>query len=49
MKRINVKVPDELHTRIKIAVAVEKTEISEVIREFLEKYVERVEKKLKSK
>jgi metal-responsive CopG/Arc/MetJ family transcriptional regulator len=47
MKRINVKVPDELHTRVKIAVAQEKTEISEVLRKFLEQYVERVEKKLK--
>jgi hypothetical protein len=47
MKRINVKVSDELHARIKIAVAVERTEISDVIRKFLEKYVEQVEKKKK--
>jgi metal-responsive CopG/Arc/MetJ family transcriptional regulator len=47
MKRINVKVPDDLHTRIKIAVAVEKTDISEVIRQFLGKYLEKVEKKPK--
>jgi len=47
MKRVNIKVPDELHTRVKVAVALEKTEISEVIRKFLEQYVERVEKKLK--
>jgi metal-responsive CopG/Arc/MetJ family transcriptional regulator len=47
MKRINIKVPDDLHTRVKVAVALEKTEISEVIREFLEKYVEKVERKLK--
>jgi metal-responsive CopG/Arc/MetJ family transcriptional regulator len=47
MKRINVKVPDELHTRVKVAVALEKTDISEVIRKFLEQYVEKIEKKLK--
>lgn len=45
MKRINVKVPDELHTRVKVAIALEKTEISEVVRRFLEQYVEKIEKK----
>jgi hypothetical protein len=47
MKRINVKVSDDLHTRIKVAVALEKTEISDVIRKYLEQYVEKVEKKKK--
>jgi metal-responsive CopG/Arc/MetJ family transcriptional regulator len=45
MKRLTVKLPDELHTRMKVAVALEKTEISEVVRKFLEQYVEKVEKK----
>jgi metal-responsive CopG/Arc/MetJ family transcriptional regulator len=45
MKRINIKVPDELHMRVKVAVAMEKTEISEVVRKFLERYVEKIEKK----
>ena len=49
MKRINVKVPDDLHMRVKVAVALEQTEISEVIRKFLEQYVERVEKKKQKK
>jgi hypothetical protein len=45
MKRLNVKLPDELHVRLRVAVALEQTDISEVVREFLEKYVEKVERK----
>jgi len=47
MKRLNVHIPEELHTRLKVAVAQEKTGISEIIRNFLEQYVEKVEKKHK--
>jgi metal-responsive CopG/Arc/MetJ family transcriptional regulator len=45
MKRLNIKLSDDLHTRLKVAVALEQTEISEVVRKFLEQYVERIEKK----
>jgi metal-responsive CopG/Arc/MetJ family transcriptional regulator len=45
MKRLNIHIVDELHTRVKIAVAIDKTDISEVVRKLLEKYVEEVEKK----
>lgn len=45
MKRLNIKLPDDLHTRLKVAVALEQTEISEVVRKFLEQYVEKIERK----
>jgi metal-responsive CopG/Arc/MetJ family transcriptional regulator len=44
MKRLNIKLPDDLHTRLKVAVALEQTNISEVVRKFLEQYVAKVEK-----
>jgi len=49
MKNLNVHVSDEFHARLKMAVVLEKTDISKVVRRFLEKYVEKVEKKRKSK
>ena len=45
MKRLNVQLSDEFHARLRVAVALDKTEISEVVRKFLEKYVAEVEKK----
>ncbi len=45
MKRLNVKLPDDFHARMKVCVALERTEISDVIRDFLAKYIAEIEKK----
>jgi metal-responsive CopG/Arc/MetJ family transcriptional regulator len=49
MKRLNVKLPDELHARLRVAVALEQTDISNVVRSFLQEYVEKIEKKHKKR
>jgi predicted DNA-binding protein len=47
MKHFNMKLPDELHKRFKIACAHEGKEMSEVVRKCVENFVEKAEKKLK--
>ncbi len=47
MRNFNVKIPEELHKRFKIACVHDGKEMSEVVRKCIEDYVERVEKKLK--
>ena len=47
MKNLNIHVSDEFHARLKVATALNKTDISTVVRKLLEDYVEKVEKKLK--
>jgi metal-responsive CopG/Arc/MetJ family transcriptional regulator len=42
MKRFTIILPEELHTRFKIACTLEGTEMSEVIRGFMEEYAERI-------
>jgi len=49
MKRLNIKLSDEFHTRLRVAVALEQTDVSTVVRKFLEQYVEKVEKKKNKK
>jgi len=49
MKTFNVKIPEELHMRFKIACVRERKEMSEVVRNAIENFVEKAEKKLKSK
>lgn len=49
MKNLNVHLSDELHKRFKIACAQEGKELSEVVRKWIENYVEWSQKKLKSK
>jgi metal-responsive CopG/Arc/MetJ family transcriptional regulator len=45
MKRLNVYLPEELHTRLKVHCALNKTDMSEVIRRLLEEYLAREERK----
>ncbi len=47
MRILQVKMTDELHKRFKLACVHEEKEMSELIRAWIEKYVEQVEKKLK--
>lgn len=47
MHILNVKISDELHKRFKIACVHEGKEMSEVVRAWIEKYVEKVEMKQK--
>jgi len=47
MSRLNLHVPDELHRRFKIACVQEGKEMSELVRKWIEDYVEKTEKKLK--
>jgi hypothetical protein len=45
MRNFNMKIPDELHTRFKIACTLEGTDMSEVLRKAIEDYVAKVEKR----
>jgi metal-responsive CopG/Arc/MetJ family transcriptional regulator len=47
MKTFNVKIPEDLHKRFKIACAHEEKEMSEIVRKAIEDFVEKSEKKLK--
>jgi metal-responsive CopG/Arc/MetJ family transcriptional regulator len=47
MQRYNVNLPEELHTRFKVVCALERKDMSEVVRKLIEEYVEKAEKKLK--
>ena len=47
MRILQVKMSDELHKRFKLACVHQDTEMSGLIRAWIEKYVEQVEKKLK--
>ncbi len=47
MHILNVKMSDELHKRFKLACVHEEKEMSELVRAWIEKFVEQVEKKLK--
>ncbi len=49
MKRFTVNLPDELHARFKGVCALESKEMTEVIRKFIEEYIEKAEKRLKLK
>lgn len=45
MKRLTVIVPDELHTRLKIACTLEGKDMTSVVTKMVEEYVERVERR----
>jgi metal-responsive CopG/Arc/MetJ family transcriptional regulator len=47
MSRLNLHVPDELHARFKAVCALERTDMSDVVRKLIMEYVEKAEKKLK--
>ncbi|MBN2321243.1 MAG: hypothetical protein JXR49_19345 [Acidobacteria bacterium] len=47
MHILNVKINDELHKRFKDACYYDRTIMSELVRAWIEKYVEKVEKKQK--
>jgi metal-responsive CopG/Arc/MetJ family transcriptional regulator len=49
MKTFNVKIPEDLHKRFKLACVHEEREMSEVVRKAIEDFVEKSERKLKSK
>lgn len=41
----NVRLPEELHYRFKVACTLERVEMSEVVRRFIEEYVSKEEKR----
>jgi len=47
MRNFNMKMPDELHKRLKVVCVLEDKEMSEVVRKLIEDYVEKAEKRLK--
>jgi predicted DNA-binding protein len=49
MHMLNIKISDELHKRFKNACWYDRKIMSELVRAWIEKYVDQVEKKLKSK
>jgi hypothetical protein len=49
MIKYNVNLSEELHRRFKIVCVLEGKDMSEVVRKLIAEYVERAEKKLKSK
>lgn len=47
MIKFNVNIPDELHQRFKLACVLQKKDMSEIVRACIERFVEKIEKKLK--
>jgi predicted DNA-binding protein len=47
MKKLQMLLPDELHARFKAICALEQKDMSTVIKDFIEKYVEKGEARLK--
>ena len=47
MKRLNLIITAQLHTRLKVICALQGVEMSEVVRKLIEDYVEKTEKKIK--
>jgi metal-responsive CopG/Arc/MetJ family transcriptional regulator len=45
MKRIQLILPDDLHTKFKVICTLQGTDMSEVIRGWIEEYVEKKEKR----
>jgi metal-responsive CopG/Arc/MetJ family transcriptional regulator len=45
MKRLQLILPDELHTKFKVVCTLEGTDMTEVVRKFIEQYVEKAEKR----
>jgi hypothetical protein len=45
MRTLTMRISEDLHTRFKIACTLEGTDMSEVVRKFIEDYVERVGKR----
>ena len=45
MKHVNLPLPNELHKRLKVICALEEKMMTEVIRQLVEEYVEKVEKR----
>ena len=45
MKKLQVNIPDELHTRLKIACTLEGKDMTEVVLKLAGEYVEKVEKR----
>jgi hypothetical protein len=49
MKRFIMNIPEALHKRLKVVCVLQDTEMSEVVRKLVEDYVDRTERKLKTK
>jgi predicted DNA-binding protein len=49
MRNFNMKITEELHKRLRIVCAHQGKEMSELVRQLIEEYVEKAEKKLKLK
>ena len=47
MKRLQLILPDELHTRFKVACTLRGAEMSEIVRGWVEEYVEKEEQEKK--
>lgn len=45
MKKLQMNIPDELHTRLKIACTLEGRDMTSVVLKMVEEYVEKVEKR----
>jgi metal-responsive CopG/Arc/MetJ family transcriptional regulator len=47
MKRLTVKIPDELHTQFKVIATLEQKDMTEIVLRMVREYVEKAQKKLK--
>ena len=45
MKRLQLTLPDDLHTKFKVVCALEGSDMSEIVRKWIEAYVQREEKR----
>jgi hypothetical protein len=49
MKRLNFNIPDDLHTKLKVASALEQKDMTEILLRLIEEYLKKVEKKQSKK
>jgi hypothetical protein len=49
MKRLNFNIPDNLHTRLKVVSALQQKDMTEILLQLIEEYLEKAEKKQSKK
>jgi ribbon-helix-helix protein len=49
MKRLNFNIPDDLHTRLKVACALQQKDMTEILLQVIEEYLKKAEKKQSKK
>ena len=48
MKRFTINMPEDVHTRFKVACTLEKTDMTEIVLKLVQEYIRKAEKKPKN-